>query len=93
MVKSLTVSIESADKDGHMNITGTQNAVDFVKEVVLTVGIHKIAVNSQELAEALATIVDFQTPPKSTVTVETGTDIRNLHEPVMSGISNLGWTK
>jgi hypothetical protein len=92
MIKSLTVSIESADKDGYMNITGTQNAVDFVKEVVLTVGIHKIAVNSQELAEALATIVDFQTPPTSIVTVETK-ELGLVHQPMPSGISNLGWTK
>lgn len=103
MVKSLTVSIESVEKGEHISITGTQNPAEFVKEVVLTVGMTKIAVNSQDLAQALAAIVDFQTIPKSTITNDSTVnivhDIRNeqniqiRHEPQMTGISNLGWTK
>jgi hypothetical protein len=96
MVKSLTVSIESVEKGEHISITGTQNPTEFVKDVVLTIGSFKISVNSQDLAEALAAIVDFQTVPKQFIQVESGIDIQNLvemHEPKMTGISNLGWTK
>lgn len=88
MVKSLTVSIESVEKGEHVSITGTQNSTEFVKDVVLTIGTYKIAVNSVELAQALKEIVDFQTVPG-----KSNLGVVDTHEPVMTGLSNLGWTK
>lgn len=87
MVKSLTVSIESVEKGEHISITGTQNPNEFVSNIVVTVGPYKVNLDSQLLAEALKTVVDFQTVPnKSNLGVV-------AHEPMPTGISNLGWTK
>lgn len=92
MIKSLTVSIESVEKGEHISITGTQKPDEFVKEVVLTVGTYKVALNSQDLAEALKVLVDFQTPPRGTYIIPTGNDIQNV-EPTPIGMANMGWTK
>lgn len=87
MIKSLTVSIDDIEKADRLTISGAQNVTEFTPNVTISVGQYKISVNSQDLAEALKTVVDFQTPPK--VLVESGSKF----EPMPTGISSLGWTK
>lgn len=92
MTKSLTVSIESVEKGEHVSITGTQKPDEFVKEVVLTVGTYKVALNSQDIDEALKILVDFQTPVFFDPIVDLAKGIKSV-EPTPIGMANMGWTK
>lgn len=70
MTKTLSVSIESTDKDTNLSISGTRNENKFNEVVVLSIGQQRIPVNSRELAEALKAVVDFVTPPAASLTSE-----------------------
>lgn len=60
MTKTLTVSIEDVDKQGQVSISGSLDELNFNTMVILNVAGNKVALNSQELAKALAEVVDFQ---------------------------------
>jgi hypothetical protein len=64
MTRTLTCSIDDVEKINHLSISGTRQE-QFNPNVVLTVGSLKVVLDSQELASALAAVVDFQTPPSS----------------------------
>lgn len=60
MIKTLAVSIDDTNKDSQLTIAGTQSEEGFNTVLTVAIGGSKIAVNSQELAEALKVVVDFQ---------------------------------
>jgi hypothetical protein len=69
MTKTLSVSITDIEQVEHLTISGTLHEGGFNETVVLGVGQTKIALNSQQLAEALSEIVKFQTPQSDMIAV------------------------
>lgn len=70
MIKTLTVAIQDTNKDDSISISGAYSDEGFNTVIVVTIGTHKIALNSQEFAQALAEVVKFQQtkpPPPPTV--------------------------
>ena len=67
MVKTLSISIDDVNKDNGISISGTLDETQFNKTIVLTIGPSKVALDSEELARALAEVVNFQrnAPPIS----------------------------
>ena len=60
MTKTLSCSIEDIEKADMLTISGTIHEDKFNEQIILSVGQTKIAINSQELAQALKTVVEFQ---------------------------------
>ncbi len=70
MIKTLIISVDDPDLSGALTIAGTNfDNSEFNKIVTIAIGGAKIAVNSQDLAQALAAVVDFQTPVRQATTV------------------------
>gem|GEM_PF-5073190 len=70
MIKTLTVGIPDKDNQEQLNIIGTKDDTQFNKIVVLAVGQVKIAVESQQLAQALSEVVQFQTPTPKLIYID-----------------------
>lgn len=62
MRKTLSITIDDSEKADGMTISGSLDPSAFNPNVILRVGNAALAVNSQELAQALAEVVAFQTP-------------------------------
>lgn len=72
MKKTLSVALEDVEKADTLTISGTQED-KFNTTVVLRIGQSVFAVNSQDLAQALACVVDFQTPVKPSIVINEST--------------------
>lgn len=61
MIKTLTVTIKDTTEESELSVRGTRDEAQFNPVVVLVTPMGQIAVNSQDLAKALAEVVNFQT--------------------------------
>lgn len=61
MIKTLTVTIKDTTEESEVSIRGTRDEEKFNPTVVLVTAMGQVAVDSQQLAKALAEVVNFQT--------------------------------
>lgn len=61
MIKTLTVTIKDTTEESEVSVRGTRDEAQFNPTVVLVTPMGQVAVNSQDLAKALAEVVTFQT--------------------------------
>jgi hypothetical protein len=67
MIKTLTVTIKDTTEESEVSIRGTRDEEKFNPTVVLVTAMGQVAVDSQQLAKALAEVVNFQTVTTSIV--------------------------